>query len=85
MGLLAARDRSWIDLERLLMEAANAGTRTLPCREPSIGFSPSIAAGSRDHGNRIWRLLNLELWFRVCVEAEPIADLVQPGSVVAYR
>ncbi len=42
-------------------------------------------AGHRDHGNRIWRLLNLELWFRVCVEGEPIADIVQPGSVVAYR
>jgi asparagine synthase (glutamine-hydrolysing) len=27
--------------------------------------------GCRDHCDRIWRLLNLELWFRVCVEAEP--------------
>ena len=25
-------------------------------------------AGYRDHGNRIWRLLNLELWQRVCLE-----------------
>jgi asparagine synthase (glutamine-hydrolysing) len=24
----------------------------------------------RDHSDRIWRLLNLELWFRVCVEGE---------------
>ena len=24
----------------------------------------------RDHADRIWRLLNLELWFRVCVEGE---------------
>jgi asparagine synthase (glutamine-hydrolysing) len=23
-----------------------------------------------DHGNRIWRLLNLELWHRVCLEGE---------------
>ena len=22
----------------------------------------------RDHGNRIWRLLNFELWHRVCIE-----------------
>jgi asparagine synthase (glutamine-hydrolysing) len=43
------------------------------------------AAGRRDHGNRIWRLLNLELWFRVCVEREPMADFVHPGSVVAYK
>jgi len=42
-------------------------------------------AGHRDHGNRIWRLLNLELWFRVCVEGEAMADLVQSGSEVAYR
>ena len=24
----------------------------------------------RDHSDRIWRLFNLELWFRVCVEGE---------------
>jgi asparagine synthase (glutamine-hydrolysing) len=41
-------------------------------------------AGHRDHGNRIWRLLNLELWFRVCVEGEVMADEVQ-GRVAAYR
>jgi asparagine synthase (glutamine-hydrolysing) len=27
-------------------------------------------ARHRDHSDRIWRLLNLELWFRVCVEGE---------------
>jgi asparagine synthase (glutamine-hydrolysing) len=27
-------------------------------------------ARCRDHYDRIWRLLNLELWFRVCVEGE---------------
>jgi asparagine synthase (glutamine-hydrolysing) len=26
--------------------------------------------GHRDHANRIWRLLNLELWHRVCLEGE---------------
>ena len=41
-------------------------------------------AGSRDHGNRIWRLLNLELWERVCVEGEPIGEVAQPqGAAVA--
>jgi hypothetical protein len=25
----------------------------------------------RDHYDRIWRLLNLELWHRVCLEGEP--------------
>lgn len=41
-------------------------------------------AGARDHGNRIWRLLNLELWERVCVEGEPIEEVAQPqGAAVA--
>jgi len=31
-------------------------------------------SGRRDHGNRIWRLLNLELWERVCIEGEPIGE-----------
>lgn len=35
-------------------------------------------SGYRDHGDRIWRLLTLELWQRVCLEkeehkAEPLA------------
>jgi asparagine synthase (glutamine-hydrolysing) len=41
-------------------------------------------AGYRDHGNRIWRLLNLELWFRVCLEQASLDDLVQPGHAIAY-
>jgi asparagine synthase (glutamine-hydrolysing) len=41
-------------------------------------------AGARDHGNRIWRLLNLELWLRVCVDGESGADLVPQGSAVAH-
>lgn len=28
-------------------------------------------ANYRDHYDRIWRLLNLELWHRVCIEGEP--------------
>jgi asparagine synthase (glutamine-hydrolysing) len=42
-------------------------------------------AGFRDHGNRIWRLLNLELWFRICVDGDPAGDFVQPSGAVAYR
>ena len=37
-------------------------------------------AGHRDHGNRIWRLLNLELWERVCVEGEPVSERVAPAQ-----
>ena len=43
------------------------------------------AAGHRDHGNRIWRLLNLELWLRVCMEGEAADDIVYAGTAAAYR
>jgi asparagine synthase (glutamine-hydrolysing) len=42
-------------------------------------------AGHRDHGNRIWRLFNLELWQRVCLEGEPIDAVVQPQRAVGLR
>src|SRR5882757_9064761 len=32
----------------------------------------------RDNYDRIWRLLNLELWHRVCLEDEPHAEIGQP-------
>ena len=31
---------------------------------------PEHRARYRDHYDRIWRLLNLELWHRVCLEQE---------------
>lgn len=36
-------------------------------------------SGRRDHGNRIWRLLNLELWERVCLEGEVFAGDLPPS------
>src|SRR5215469_9462813 len=42
-------------------------------------------AGHRDHGNRIWRLLNFELWERVCLEGEPLAETAPTESAVASR
>jgi asparagine synthase (glutamine-hydrolysing) len=40
-------------------------------------------AGHRDHGNRIWRLLNLELWQRIFLDGEPVSavSLFQDTSV----
>jgi asparagine synthase (glutamine-hydrolysing) len=40
-------------------------------------------AGHRDHGNRIWRLLNLELWQRVCLEGdlEAVASPVVANAI----
>jgi asparagine synthase (glutamine-hydrolysing) len=40
--------------------------------------------GTHDHGSRIWRLLNLELWLRVCVDGQSLDDFVRPGSTVSY-
>ena len=34
----------------------------------------------RDHCDRIWRLLNLELWFRVCVEGESHDSGLMPSE-----
>jgi len=42
-------------------------------------------AGARDHGNRIWRLLNLELWQRVCVERQAIGEAAQTQRAAAMR
>jgi asparagine synthase (glutamine-hydrolysing) len=41
--------------------------------------------GERDHGNRIWRLLNLELWQRVCLEGDPVENQSPVQTVVASR
>jgi asparagine synthase (glutamine-hydrolysing) len=40
-------------------------------------------AGHRDHGNRIWRLLNLELWQRVFLDGEgdPAVSSSQTNAV----
>lgn len=40
-------------------------------------------AGRRDHGNRIWRLLNLELWLRVCIEGEPANESIYFRNAVS--
>jgi len=42
-------------------------------------------AGRRDHGNRIWRLLNLELWMRVCLDRDPVEPAIELGTAVARR
>lgn len=39
-------------------------------------------ARRHDHSERIWRLLNLELWHRVFIDREPLASIQQCGSLV---
>ncbi len=72
-------------LRQLLLEPRTL-RRGLFRREALNRLFDEHAAGRRDHGNRIWRLLNLELWFRVCVERD--SDGVhfgESGKEVAYR
>ena len=38
---------------------------------------------ARDHGNRIWRLLTLETWFRVMIEGEPLEAASEAWSPAA--
>jgi len=57
------------DIERLLLEPRSMarGFFRKPAVEKLIG---EHRAGYRDHYDRIWRLLNLELWHRVCLEGD---------------
>jgi asparagine synthase (glutamine-hydrolysing) len=49
------------------------------------GLFAEHRSSHRDHGNRIWRLLNLELWERVCIEGDPVDGMVQPQGAAVVR
>jgi asparagine synthase (glutamine-hydrolysing) len=57
------------DLERMLLEPRSTG-RGLFRPEAVQRLFAEHRAKRRDHGNRIWRLLNLELWHRVFVDGD---------------
>jgi asparagine synthase (glutamine-hydrolysing) len=57
------------EIERMLLEPRAERGLYRPAAVKRI-FSEHRSK-SRDHGNRIWRLLNLETWFRVMLEGEP--------------
>lgn len=42
-------------------------------------------AKHRDNYDRIWRLLNLELWHRVCLEGESHAEVGEPAMLASSR
>jgi asparagine synthase (glutamine-hydrolysing) len=72
------------DLERLLLEPRTRERGYFKSDVVQRLFAEH-RAGRRDHGNRIWRLLNLELWERVCLEGEPLAETAPTQSAVASR
>ena len=58
------------DLERMLLEPRST-ERGLFQPDAVRRLFSEHRSGTRDHGNRIWRLFNLETWFRVVIEGEP--------------
>jgi asparagine synthase (glutamine-hydrolysing) len=57
------------DLEKMLLSPRTL-ERGFFKPEAVKGLFAEHRAGRRDHGNRIWRLLNLETWMRVCIDRE---------------
>ena len=62
------------DLERILLEPRTA-KRGLFRPEVVRQLFQEHRNRYRDHGNRIWRLLNLELWQRIFIDGESIDDV----------
>jgi asparagine synthase (glutamine-hydrolysing) len=60
------------DLERMLLEPRST-ERGLFRPQAVKQIFAEHRSKTRDHGNRIWRLLNLETWHRVTIDRDPIA------------
>jgi len=71
-------------LEQLLLEPRTL-QRRLFRQEILQRLFAEHRSGARDHGSRIWRLLNLELWLRVCVDADSGAGFVAQTSAVTHE
>ena len=71
------------DIESLLTEPRSLG-RGIFRTESVRQIFAEHRSGHRDHGNRIWRLLNFELWQRVFIDREDVSHLApEQASVVA--
>jgi asparagine synthase (glutamine-hydrolysing) len=71
------------DLESMLLEPRTL-ERGLIERDSVRKLFAEHRAGRRDNGDRIWRLLNLEIWQRVFIDGEqPIQKSISPQAVVA--
>jgi len=68
-----------LDVIRKLLLEPRSTERQLFQRSAVERLFEEHRSGYRDHYDRIWRLLNLELWHRVCLEKEEH----QPDSVTA--
>jgi asparagine synthase (glutamine-hydrolysing) len=71
-------------IEHLLMEPRSAKRGLFRANAVARIFAEHRAR-RRDHGNRIWRLLNLELWQRVCIEGETDSPVEAAVAGVSVR
>jgi asparagine synthase (glutamine-hydrolysing) len=67
------------DLERMLLQPRTI-ERGLFRRDTLKRIFAEHRAKTRDHGNRIWRLLNLEIWHRVFIDSEPMEAVSLSGA-----
>jgi asparagine synthase (glutamine-hydrolysing) len=72
------------EIERLLTEPRSRA-RGLFREEAVQRIFAEHRAGHRDHGNRIWRLLNLELWQRVFLDGELAAAVSTSQTAASTR
>jgi asparagine synthase (glutamine-hydrolysing) len=59
------------DLEHMLLGPRSTERRLFRSEVVKRIFAEHRAK-TRDHGNRIWRLINLEIWQRVMIDGEPM-------------
>jgi asparagine synthase (glutamine-hydrolysing) len=53
--------------------------------QPSINqFLAEHLKGKRDHGNRLWLLLNAEIWYRIFIDGEPPEEF-KANMLVNYK
>ncbi|MBV9573443.1 MAG: asparagine synthase (glutamine-hydrolyzing) [Acidobacteriales bacterium] len=63
------RGKQLDELERMLLEPRSVARGLFKPKEVSRIFSEH-RGGAHDHGNRLWRLINLETWMRVFLDGE---------------
>jgi asparagine synthase (glutamine-hydrolysing) len=73
---------SLLDELESLLTGARALDRGLFRPETLRRLFAEHRAAHRDHSDRIWRLLNFELWMRACIEQEQTSDLAAAGRGV---
>ncbi len=70
------------EIETLLLESRSSERQLF--REDAVRrIFAEHRAKRRDHGNRIWRLLNLELWQRIFLDGEVDAQLSSQAHAIA--